>query len=107
MNKDYYNTIAGVTIDKGLDMLQAKLKEKEKKVYQLQKEIEHLKESNQKFALKNLKLKNKNKKASKIIADLKRKEGISDITALEKEVIRLIKENQRLKDKIDTIKNIL
>ena len=107
MNKDYYNSIAGVTVEKGLDMLRENLKEKEKKVYQLQKEIEHLEESNQKFALKNLKLKNKNKKASKIIADLKRKEGISDISALENEVIRLIKENQHLKDKIDIIKNIL
>ena len=107
MNKDYYNSIAGVTIDKSLDMLRNNLEEKQNEIITLKKEIKELKESNQKLALKNLRLNNKHSRAGKIIADFKRKEQITDTTALEEEIIQLIKTNKRLEHKIELIKELL
>lgn len=102
-----FSNVPGVTIDKGLDLLRDKLSEKEKEVERLKREVKELDEQFNDIALKNIKLRDKNKKASKIIADLKRQDKISDINALEEEIIRLLKENKRLENKISLVKEML
>lgn len=106
INKDYPD-VEGVLTTTALDMQKSTIEEQAKEIRKLRSLVEDLKEKNSKLVIGNERVASKNIKAAKIIADFKRKENITDVSALEEEVIRLIKENKKLKTKIAFIKDMI
>jgi predicted RNase H-like nuclease (RuvC/YqgF family) len=106
INKDY-SKFEGVLTNTALDMQKSTIEEQGKEIRELRNIIHDLEKENSKLVIENERISGKNIKAAKIIADLKRKENINDVSALEDEVIRLIKENKRLETKISSIKDMI